>query len=120
MMRDYAKSSVWPCADITCMTVPPQVVCYCYTKILDSIYNFQECSFLCVSSNDPFDPFLSQQHHEHGLESHAPSPSSFTQVVNVTFKFYCVLYALNLMIADTIIRKQMNLRLNVIYYVIDK
>ena len=75
-----------------------------------------------IGRNDPFDPFPSQLHHIafDGLESHAPFPSPFTQAVNVTLKFYCVLYALNLTIADTIIRKQTNLRINVIYYVSDR
>ena len=41
-----AKSSICLCTDITYMSVPLQVVCYCYcyTKILDSIYIFQDCS----------------------------------------------------------------------------
>ena len=99
-----AKSSICFCEDITYMGVPSQIVCYCYTKILYSIYIFQDCSLKCVGRNDPYDPFPSPIFD--GLESKAPFLSPFTQAVNVTLKFYCVLYAMNLTIADTNIHKQ--------------
>ena len=40
---------------ISYMSVPLEVVCFCYAKIHDSVHIFQYCSLQCVGHSDPVD-----------------------------------------------------------------
>ena len=99
------------------MGVPPQVVFVIVTPRYLILSTFSMIVPSSVGCTDPFELFSSQLHHTafDGLESHALFPSLFIQAVSVTLKFNCVLNALNLTITDTIISKQTNLRISVIY-----
>ena len=68
---------------------------------------------------DRLDPFPCQLYHiaHDRLKSHTPPPPG-TQSINITLKFHCVFFILNVTIANTVISKMSYFRLNIWWDVI--